>query len=161
MSKKQAYRQPDEATLMSVEKQAVVELDPTTEPVVAQPIVSTPAVLPAKREKQPVYTLLINDQLAVIGEGKVPTGSWYCAFCDLQNGNMHGPYPLLVKTSKGQTVLSGYVTIDNAKSVASMLYQEYSRNNWKEPVSPLFLEDAVHKFMSTVLYVDRTEPKKA
>jgi hypothetical protein len=160
MSKAKAYRQPD-VQLLSVEKQAVEELVPaSSEPVVSEPIVSTAPVVAnvvaalKPTPKQPMYTLLVNDQLALVGESKVPTGSWYAVFVDLEHSKIHGPYPLLVKTSKGFTVLTGYLNIDNAKSVAHHLYDTYAKANWKEVHSPLYLADGQHKFMSTVLYVD-------
>jgi hypothetical protein len=158
MSKAKAYRQPD-VQLLSVEKQAVEDLVPAMlEAVASEPIVSTAPVLVANVAKapvrKPIYTLLINDQLAMVGDSKVPTGSWYCVFVDFERSLMHGPYPLIVPTSKGVTVLSGYLDISNAKAVASKLYADYSKLNWKEPISPLYLQDNVHKFMSTVLYVD-------
>ncbi len=103
--------------------------------------------------RKPIYTLFINDEVAAVGTGRVPTGAWYAVYADLEHSEFHGPYPLLVKTNKGTTVLTGYCSVDNLKGIASKMYTDLSRAKWAEKPSPVYLQDD-HKMMSAMLWVE-------
>ena len=119
-----------------------------------EPAPAEKAVQAQPQDKRiPIYTLFLNDQVATVGTGRVPTGSWYCVFADLERSEFHGPYPLLVKTSKAFTVLTGYCSVDNLKAIASKMFTDFRKIGWKEKPSPVYLQDD-HKFMSATLWVE-------
>jgi hypothetical protein len=151
---KSKYRQSDDPELVSVEKQAAVEADqPAVEAPVPQPIVATSPVVAQPVKKTPMYVLFINDEVVRVGTGKAPNGSWYALYIDLSTGKAYGPFPMLVKTSKGVSVLTGFVLIENLVSMARPMLVTLSKGGWKEPISPVHLEDCEHKFMSSVIYL--------
>lgn len=125
------------------------ELATVEQPVpAAQPVAQSTA---DQQKKTGIYALFINDETAEVGQTRAPIGNWHVAFCDFSKGQMHGPYMLFVKTSKGQAPLSGFVNIENLRPMAQKLYSDLSKIGWTEPIDPIHLLDGHHKIMSSVL----------
>jgi hypothetical protein len=127
--------------------------------VIKQPdVVIQPDPVLAK-PRTSLYVLFINDQylplVSVDGSTqKVPSGDWYCLYVNWDKPEVHGPFPFLVPSNKGQQTLTGFIQEEVLRSYAITMYKNYAKDGWREPTSPVDTTGGWNKIMSAKLFVD-------
>jgi len=99
--------------------------------------------VPSKRE---ILAMFVNDAVQV--GTNVPVGGWFVKFTDWRNNMNYGPYPLMVKTRKGQVQFQGFVPLDSLRAAAEYLWEHEVVPGTVDPGLKLDLSSGSNKMMS-------------